>query len=100
MKPLLTGRSLGVPLTSGEEQRTAAELERLGFTSERANDVATAATKYATEETDKLVRQLTPRSSWSGVVVCRRHSSSQREETWLMLKHQGAGWHLDAALFV
>lgn len=71
-----------------------------GFPSPAA-DVAAAAKKYADEETALLVRQLIPKSAWSGVVVVRRHFVTPREETWLMLKYEsGNGWNLDSALFV
>jgi len=99
MKSQLRGRTLRVGLASGCEQ-AAKKLKDLGFTSERAIDVAEAATKYAEEETALLVRQLTPKSAWPGAVVIRRHLDIQREETWLMLKHEGdMGWTLDSALF-
>jgi hypothetical protein len=96
----LRGRALQVALNFGNEH-VITNLEDLGFTPDRAADVAAAAKKYADEETALLVRQLIPKSAWSGVVVVRRHFVTPREETWLMLKYEsGNGWNLDSALFV
>ena len=100
MRLLLRGRALQVALNFGSEQ-IVANLKELGFTPDRAADVAAAAKKYADEETALLVRQLVPKSAWSGVVVIRKHFVAPREETWLMLKYVGGiGWNLDSALFV
>lgn len=100
MRFLLRGRALQVALNFGSEQ-IVANLKELGFTPDRAADVAAAAKKYADEETAFLVRQLVPKSAWSGVVVIRKHFIAPREETWLMLKYvSGIGWNLDSALFV
>ena len=99
MKAYVRGRSLNVALEEGSEH-AAAQLVRRGFTQGRADDVASAALKYAAEETDYLVRQLTPRSIWPGMVVVRRHFIDKREESWLMLRYEGKqGWKLDSAFF-
>lgn len=96
----LRGRALQVALNFGNEH-VITNLRDLGFTPDRAADVAVAAKKYADEETALLVRQLIPKSAWSGVVVVRRHFVTPREETWLMLKYESEnGWNLDSALFV
>jgi hypothetical protein len=96
----LRGRALQVALNSGNEH-VITNLKDLGFTPDRAADVAVAAKKYAEEETALLVRQLIPKSAWSGVVVVRRHFITPREETLLMLKYESRnGWNLDSALFV
>lgn len=100
MRSPLRGRALQVALNFGNEH-VITNLKDLGFTPERAADVAAAAMKYADEETALLVRQLIPKSAWPGAVVVRRHFVEPREETWLMLKYEsGNGWNLDSALFV
>ncbi len=99
MRSPLRGRALQVALNFGNEH-VITNLKDLGFTPERAADVAAAAKKYADEETAMLVRQLIPKSAWPGAVVVRRHFVAPREETWLMLKYEsGKGWNLDSALF-
>lgn len=100
MRLPLRGRALQVALSFGSEQ-IITNLKDLGFTPDRAADVAAAAKKYADEETALLVRQLTPKSAWPGAVVIRRHVVAPREETWLILKYEREiGWNLDSAFFV
>ena len=99
MKAYLRGRSLRIPL-SADVAQTAAKLVSCGFTVARAQDVASAAIKLSNDETDALTRQLTPTTAWPGMVFVRRHFVEQREEVWLVFKHEGkAGWSLDSALF-
>jgi len=99
MKVQLRGRALQIALSFGEAQ-IIEHLMTLGFTPERAQAVASAAKKFADEETSQLLRQLTPKSAWLGTVVMRRHLVAPRDEAWLMLKYEGdVGWQLDSALF-
>lgn len=100
MKAALRGRALDIGLAEGT-QAAAQQLQLHGFTADRADNVATAALKYAEEETEQLTRQLTPRSVWPGLVVIRRHLIDRREESYLLLKYhsQDQGWRLDSALF-
>jgi hypothetical protein len=93
------GRVLGIALREPAEV-VAADLLALGFTQERAQDVAAAALKYSAEETEDLMRRLTPRASWIGLVVGRRHHIARQESSWLLLRYDRAcGWVLDSALF-
>ena len=99
MKLELRGRALQVALDFGNEE-TVSQLQGLGFSRERALETAETAMKFAEEEGARLTRQLVPKSVWPGTVLIRRHLSSKREETWLMLKFESTkGWCLDSALF-
>ncbi len=99
MRGVMHGRMLGVALREPAEV-VAADLLALGFTQERAQDVAAAALKYSAEETNDLNRRLTPHASWVGLVVGRRHYIASQESSWLLLRYDRAcGWILDSALF-
>lgn len=98
MKNYVRGRALGIPL-DGNLEATSSKLEALGFSGNRAVDVATAATNYALDETERLVRELTPRASWPGYVCIRRHLILRTEEAWLLLRYDKKdSWNLEAAL--
>ena len=58
MRGVMHGRMLGVALREPAEV-VAADLLALGFTQERAQDVAAAALKYSAEVTEDLKRRLT-----------------------------------------
>lgn len=95
----LRGRALNVPLASGKEEAVS-QLERRGFPELRAQAVANAATQFADEETQYLERQLNPRATWPGLVICRRSVVGAQDTVWLTLRYeQKAGWMLDSALF-
>jgi hypothetical protein len=97
MKSWITGRSLDIELTGGKE-RVEAQLADRGLAGNYIESLAAAALKYAEEETARLNRELVPRPTWPGIVVCRRHAQPVGS-AWLLLKHQKHGWHLDSALF-
>ena len=98
-RPVMHGRALGVAL--GEPvQDVVASLQALGFAVERAQDVAAAALKYSAEETEDLTRRLTPRASWAGMVIARRHSIGREEASLLVMHYDCAGiWILESVLF-
>lgn len=94
------GRYLGVPL-GDDVDVTSARLQALGFADSRASEVAAAATRYAQDEADHLVRLMTPKELWSGHVCLRRHIVQPRDETWLMLRYDKKSfWALDAVFVV
>lgn len=94
------GRYLGVILDEDVEA-TSARLEALGLVGQRALEVASAATLYAQEETEHLVRQLVPKENWPGRVCLRRHIVRPRDETWLMLRFdKESHWTLDAVFVI
>lgn len=95
----LRGRALHLVLDGGNE-KTVCQLQELGFTHERALETAETAIQFADEESARLIRLLVPKSAWPGTVFIRRHLSTTREVTWLMLKFEYKnGWCLDSALF-
>jgi len=97
MKVSHTGRALEVDLT-GNEEHVVAQLLNRGLEGTHAEYLATAALRYAEEETESLRRRLVPAKTWAGMVVCRRHQLNGGF-TWLMLKREPKGWKLDSALF-
>lgn len=99
MRGVMHGRALGIALREPAKD-VVAGLQALGFTPERAQDVAAAALKYAAEATEELYRRLTPRASWVGMVVGRRHYIGRQEASWLLMRYDRAcGWILESALF-
>lgn len=94
------GRYLGVALDDNVDI-TSARLQALGFADSRATEVAAAATRYARDETDHLVRLMTPKELWPGHVCLRRHIVQPRDETWLMLRYdERSFWALDAVFVI
>ena len=90
------GRYLGVVLGDDVEV-TSGRLAALGLADQRAMEVASAAMRYAQEETEQLTRQMAPKESWPGHVCLRRHIVQPRDETWLMLRYDKKNlWTLDA----
>lgn len=98
MKLPLRGRSLGVDL-SGEHDKVAGQLRKLGLVEAQANELAQAACRYADEETQILNDELTPSALWPGMVVCRRHLVGGRRTAYLILERARDTWSLQAALF-
>lgn len=97
MKTYIKGRSLEIDL-SGDRLEVIAQMLSRGLQERQAEALASIAVKFAEQETQSLERQLVPHAAWAGLVVCRRHSTSEGT-TWLMLKREKRGWKLDAALF-
>lgn len=90
------GRYLGVAL-GDDVDVTSGRLQALGLEDQRALEVASAAMRYAQEETEQLTRQMTPKEAWPGHVCLRRHIVRPRDETWLMLRYDKKNsWTLDA----
>ena len=99
MRAVMHGRKLGIPLSEPAEN-VAAGLLALGFTKERAEDVAEAALRYSAEETEELQRRLTPRTSWVGMVTGRKHTIRRQEISWLLMRYDRTDrWVLDCVLF-
>ena len=97
MKPWTNGRSIEIELDGGQE-RIEAQLLSRGLQGKHVESLASAALRYAEEETERLSRQLVPQQNWAGMVVCRKHPLSGGT-AWLMLKYGKQGWRLDSALF-
>jgi hypothetical protein len=97
MKASIKGRALEVDL-SGDQEQVAAQLSSRGLQGKHLELLAGVATRFAEQETADLERQLVPPTMWPGLVVCRRHNTSEGT-AWLMLKRDKRGWKLDSALF-
>jgi hypothetical protein len=97
VKTYIKGRALDIAL-DGDEHTVVEQLLGRGLQGRHVEVLAGVAIKFAEQETESLERQLVPPASWPGIVVCRRHSTSEGN-AWLLLKREKRGWKLDSALF-